>query len=1783
MPQTSVELALQRRPAATLAPTGVVWLVLYPSVYEPWRREVSELPWRPGLTPRDLLPDGWHPDLVAVARAGRRLATGGLDEPLPAGEVVQLLRLAGSGVFEPIVATVKAVQLAIDAIKIAFSWAQSLFLLDVTRSLLVPDFSLRIPNSNTSQVFGWSGIQTNFNPRGTPIGLQYGEHRIGGSVIAIYKRVQGGAEPQEILYMLLALQSGPVEAIGGITEDVDELTGSELPDGLLINGNDASAFADVTCYVRRGSLDQAPVPGFTIIPTTYGVALPIDQVTEASGDPAVTDFSMGAQWDMPLGQVGDRALITILFPGGLYRIDQDDGTFKKLSVEFEVRYQELNDAGVPIGNAVIPTGPGTFTVTQKITSPFTHQVEIPFFNPDTFVAPSAFDGALEMSSSSPKHYGVLDGDYFQAAYPQLAEGQRPDGFSFFHVLRIENVKDHSPVFAMAEWDQDVADPQVRGIMVDIRQVQGDEAELQIVIGESTSGPSAEFRAGEITEGEVFSLAVTYQRNALLGENRVRAYLNGVLVLDALTTVDLVCPAPTGGLVWNSLPGKLTAGSGLWHGATTRDEFRCWDRALSVEQVSQLHNAGFWNAGAGKAFDGHLFGAGFDNFSGVGFVVTPTDGFDDAGGGPASSIVLLPQGAATPTVQEGWVLDTAANTIKRARYRIEVQRLTPVKENNTRHDETDLESVVVIVDRTINYAKTALLGLRILANDQLNGSPPNVTVPVKGRRDIPIWDGIDPDNPGLTLAYSRNPAWCFVHLHLDEDDGAGRIYDAQRIDWPSIKEWADYCDVEVYDQKGKYGGAATPTKLVTLTYVASEPGFETPILKISYAKPIPPHFLVGGKIRLDEIDDGDYPAADFEILVVLGVDDDTFEIWVAWPDGESAPGSSPVEDPTALFYGIEPRFQVDLPFVDRGLPFLEARNLIAACGRAVPTPLGDKIGVSFEQVKNPVAVFNAANIVRGSLNVGASSRREQPNVLSGEFQSADLDFDREVVEVSAASVNDGTSEVPPRRALRDMRGRTRRSQVVRDLSYQVSVNELLHLTVEFEASLDGLFLARGDVFVLSHPMPMWDHAGRLAKTSEGSTSLHPDVAVILGSRNVLDRVGDLEHASWEKVAATGDAPEVTDTGLPGHTGDLVASEITFKGGSTNTRLRKRVPHRGTGARPTGILWARVASGSTTAVGLRLVTNSQVVHNEPLTITTEWQRFVSTGLSSTDDADLYYEIRSADPGVSDLVIEVEMQRLIYGDDDGFDAEGLEAPQVHRTHYAAISNPENDNEIVVAELQQQAGMYLPGERIKLADGEDFEFNPRRGWLWCIGPAEFASRLFEVTFAAKTMDHRVRIQALEYSKDVFPDENNLPALKPAPTAAELAEAALSDTLLPALPPHVKVLEKAARDPVTGALERGLDVSWSLESGTARLVDHVDVWLREVDGGSWERVGSSPPTRTRLEVDARGLEPGTVYEVAIQPRTRRGLATPLSHASRARVTYWGLFPSPPAPAGGRATLVGELATYEVDLPAAFQDAIVEVFRGGTFAGQAIGRIPLGGAHLGPTPDWCVLPESAAGHASPPLYFRLATAQGARGPYLRLDVELSPDAFPAALLEDSMEDGPWGTAGGGFSEAPVLTELETEASGFPGEPDRLHFADASSELEGTYESTIYDLGRPRHVHVSFGVEGAQVPPITAAEVRRGTDLYERSLSMEGYLDPNHPSYGAVGVHLEWATSASSGDPGSDYRPFRCGPAYVRSCRFRLRVTRPDATWDVWLARAAVAIRPMPRAEGGGFDAGEVTS
>lgn len=189
--------------------------------------------------------------------------------------------------------------------------------------------------------------------------------------------------------------------------------------------------------------------------------------------------------------------------------------------------------------------------------------------------------------------------------------------------------------------------------------------------------------------------------------------------------------------------------------------------------------------------------------------------------------------------EQTITDSSRTTVRR-KYRKE--GLTPgkydIRVTRTSDDSTTMKirdlrfnRLDEIKNEDLAYPNTALLGLKLLANDQLSGAVPNINCIVKGMKiktykimngdeevayDDYYWDPATSqfklleddtvltwDGETYSTAYSANPVWIIYDLIVNNRYGLGEFIEATYIDLAQFVEMAKYCDEKLPDGEDGY--------------------------------------------------------------------------------------------------------------------------------------------------------------------------------------------------------------------------------------------------------------------------------------------------------------------------------------------------------------------------------------------------------------------------------------------------------------------------------------------------------------------------------------------------------------------------------------------------------------------------------------------------------------------------------------------------------------------------------------------------------------------------------------------------------------------------------------------------------------------------------------------------------------------------------------------------------------------------------------------------------------------
>jgi len=177
-------------------------------------------------------------------------------------------------------------------------------------------------NSENSPTYGWDGIQ-NTTHNGAIIPIVYGRHKVGGQVLSSFTKVL--ADDHHALYELLGICAGPINAICGIPQAEDALTGDEIPTTLKINNNSAGLYADTTVYLRMGEWNQSVIEGFD------------DSI---DGKPQNVELAYNSSYTYTTTSKVQAVDLLFRFPSGLFGQGQY-GDIQQYNISIEIKYREV--------------------------------------------------------------------------------------------------------------------------------------------------------------------------------------------------------------------------------------------------------------------------------------------------------------------------------------------------------------------------------------------------------------------------------------------------------------------------------------------------------------------------------------------------------------------------------------------------------------------------------------------------------------------------------------------------------------------------------------------------------------------------------------------------------------------------------------------------------------------------------------------------------------------------------------------------------------------------------------------------------------------------------------------------------------------------------------------------------------------------------------------------------------------------------------------------------------------------------------------------------------------------------------------------------------------------------------------------------------------------------------------------------------------------------------------------------------------------------------------------
>lgn len=212
--------------------------------------------------------------------------------------------------------------------------------------------------------------------------------------------------------------------------------------------------------------------------------------------------------------------------------------------------------------------------------------------------------------------------------------------------------------------------------------------------------------------------------------------------------------------------------------------------------------------------------------------------------------------------------------------------------------------------------------------------------------------------------------------------------------------------------------------------------------------------------------------------------------------------------------------------DAAMSVGEALTLIARCGRATVSHASGKLGVVWEAQGAPVVqVFGMGNIRASTLTCDYVTERLADEVVL-EFINPDTGWQTDRVRASAAGV-----ATPQATVTVSLFGCTDAAMAGREANMLVANNRYHRNRFRWEADLEGLVAARGDVAILAHDLmrTRWGYSGRLVSGTTTALVLDRAVPFTPGTQHWLGvRLPDGSFGTYRVQYTAGSTASITLT-------------------------------------------------------------------------------------------------------------------------------------------------------------------------------------------------------------------------------------------------------------------------------------------------------------------------------------------------------------------------------------------------------------------------------------------------------------------------------------------------------------------------------------------------------------------------------------------------------------------------------------------------------------------------------
>lgn len=260
-------------------------------------------------------------------------------------------------------------------------------------------------------------------------------------------------------------------------------------------------------------------------------------------------------------------------------------------------------------------------------------------------------------------------------------------------------------------------------------------------------------------------------------------------------------------------------------------------------------------------------------------------------------------------------------------------------------------------------------------------------------------------------------------------------------------------------------------------------------------------------------------------------------------------------------------------VDGSLSAIDVIQQMCIVGRATLFLRGDTWVVRVDKEEEPVQLLTMGRIHKGSFSVSRRSRADMPNVFTGQFWNAALDYEQDSLPREDPTLLEGDDQ---RDQVVNLLGVTNVQHAQKLLNYYMLSNRLLKRDVTLEVGTEMLAMEAGDVFRLAHDVPGWGFSGRLREVDDTGTTIVIDrdvtieagksyeLTVIHRATDTIDVVGVINNpGTTDRIYVSGDWTTLPTAGTDYSFGEVAQSTVLYRcigitrsGDPTKRRIRAR---------------------------------------------------------------------------------------------------------------------------------------------------------------------------------------------------------------------------------------------------------------------------------------------------------------------------------------------------------------------------------------------------------------------------------------------------------------------------------------------------------------------------------------------------------------------------------------------------------------------------------------------------